>query len=138
VFVAHNMGVVEHISDRVAVMYLGRIAEISERTALFRQQEHPYTVALMSAIPVPDPEIRRQRIILTGDVPSPVNPPSGCRFHPRCPLRASLGNPPICATEEPELEDVGGDHLVACHFRGQSAPARIAQISTVEAIAAGA
>ena len=138
VFVAHNMGVVEHISDRVAVMYLGRIAEISERTALFRQQEHPYTVALMSAIPVPDPEIRRQRIILTGDVPSPVNPPSGCRFHPRCPLRASLGNPPICATEEPELEDVGGDHLVACHFRGQSAPAPIAQISTVEAIAAGA
>jgi peptide/nickel transport system ATP-binding protein/oligopeptide transport system ATP-binding protein len=137
VFVAHNMGVVEHISDRVAVMYLGRIAEISERTALFRQQEHPYTVALMSAIPVPDPEIRRQRIILTGDVPSPVNPPSGCRFHPRCPLRASLGNPPICATDEPELEDVGGDHLVACHFRGQSAPARIAQISTVEAIAAG-
>ncbi|MFL5684588.1 MAG: ABC transporter ATP-binding protein [Chloroflexota bacterium] len=137
VFVAHNMGVVEHISDRVAVMYLGRIAEISERTALFRQQEHPYTVALMSAIPVPDPEIRRQRVILTGDVPSPVNPPSGCRFHPRCPLRAALGNPEICASDEPQLDDVGGDHLVACHFRGQKAPARIAHTSTVEAIAAG-
>jgi len=137
VFVAHNMGVVEHISDRVAVMYLGRIAEIAERTALFRQQEHPYTVALMSAIPVPDPEIRRQRVILTGDVPSPVNPPSGCRFHPRCPLRASLGNPQICVTDEPELDDVGGNHLVACHFRGQKAPAAVAQTSTVEAIAAG-
>ena len=111
VFVAHNMGVVEHISDRVAVMYLGRIAEIAERIELFRQQEHPYTVALMSAIPVPDPEIRRQRVILTGDVPSPVNPPSGCRFHPRCPLRKTLGDPDICATDDPPLNDVGGDHL---------------------------
>jgi peptide/nickel transport system ATP-binding protein/oligopeptide transport system ATP-binding protein len=137
VFVAHNMGVVEHISDRVAVMYLGRIAEIAERTALFRQQEHPYTVALMSAIPVPDPEVRRQRVILTGDVPSPVNPPSGCRFHPRCPLRASLGNPDVCVTSEPDLEDVGGGHLCACHFRGPNAPEAVASASTVEAITAG-
>ncbi len=137
VFVAHNMGVVEHISDRVAVMYLGRIAEIAERTELFRHQEHPYTVALMSAIPVPDPEIRRQRIILTGDVPSPVNPPSGCTFHPRCPLRATLGNPDICVTSEPALEDVGGGHLCACHFRGPGAPEQVASASTVEAIAAG-
>jgi len=122
VFVAHNMGVVEHISDRVAVMYLGRIAEVAERIDLFRKQEHPYTAALMSAIPVPDPEMRRKRVILRGDVPSPVNPPSGCRFHPRCPLRASLGNPEICVTDVPPLKDVGGDHLAACHFRGPGAP----------------
>ena len=117
VFVAHNMGVVEHISDRVAVMYLGRIAELADRRALFRRQEHPYTSALMSAIPVPDPEQRRQRVILTGDVPSPMNPPSGCRFHPRCPLRAQLGDPAICATDTPALLDVGGGHWCACHFR---------------------
>jgi oligopeptide transport system ATP-binding protein len=117
VFVAHNMGVVEHISDRVAVMYLGRIAELADRRELFRQQEHPYTAALMSAIPIPDPEIRRQRVILTGDVPSPVNPPRGCRFHPRCPLRAQLGDPEICATEVPPLIDLGAEHLCACHFR---------------------
>ena len=116
-FVAHNMGVVEHISDRVAVMYLGRIAELADRRDLFRHQEHPYTVALMSAIPVPDPDARRQRIILTGDVPSPVSPPSGCRFHPRCPLRAELGDPDVCATQVPVLQDLGADHLVACHFR---------------------
>ena len=117
VFVAHNMGVVEHISDRVAVMYLGRIAELADRRDLFRHQEHPYTVALMSAIPVPDPDTRRQRIILTGDVPSPVNPPGGCRFHPRCPLRAELGDPDICSTQVPVLQDLGNTHLVACHFR---------------------
>ena len=117
VFVAHNMGVVEHISDRVAVMYLGRIAELADRRELFRYQEHPYTAALMSSIPVPDPEIRRQRVILTGDVPSPVNPPHGCRFHPRCPLRAQLGDPEICAAEVPPLIDLGAEHLCACHFR---------------------
>jgi peptide/nickel transport system ATP-binding protein/oligopeptide transport system ATP-binding protein len=117
VFVAHNMGVVEHISDRVAVMYLGRIAELAERRDLFRRQEHPYTEALMSAIPVPDPEQRRQRVILAGDVPSPMNPPGGCRFHPRCPLRAQLGDPAICATETPALLDLGRGHLAACHFR---------------------
>ena len=122
VFVAHNMGVVEHISDRVAVMYLGRIAELAERHDLFRKQEHPYTQALMSAIPVPNPEIRRQRVILTGDVPSPVNPPGGCRFHPRCPLRSELGDPDICAAQVPALTDLGGGHLCACHFRTPSAP----------------
>jgi peptide/nickel transport system ATP-binding protein/oligopeptide transport system ATP-binding protein len=127
VFVAHNMGVVEHISDRVAVMYLGRIAELADRDDLFRAQEHPYTAALMSAIPVPDPEKRRQRVILTGDVPSPVNPPSGCRFHPRCPLRAELGNPDICAGQIPALIDLGGEHLCACHFRTPAdAPSAIA------------
>jgi oligopeptide/dipeptide ABC transporter ATP-binding protein len=121
VFVAHNMGVVEHISDRVAVMYLGRIAELADRRALFRQQEHPYTQALMSAIPIPDPELRRQRIILKGDVPSPVDPPTGCRFHPRCPLRQELGDPAICAAEVPPLIELGGDHLCACHFRQPAA-----------------
>ncbi len=117
VFVAHNMGVVEHISDRVAVMYLGRIAELAERRDLFRTQEHPYTQALMSAIPIPDPELRRQRVILRGDVPSPVDPPSGCRFHPRCPLRLELGSPAICADAVPPLIQLGADHLCACHFR---------------------
>ncbi len=117
VFVAHNMGVVEHISDRVAVMYLGRVVELADRQDLFRKPEHPYSSALMSAIPVPDPEARRQRVILTGDVPSPVNPPSGCRFHPRCPLRTEFGDPEICAAQLPPLIDLGGDHLCACHFR---------------------
>jgi len=120
VFVAHNMGVVEHISDRVAVMYLGRIAELADRRELFRHQEHPYTQALMSAIPLPDPELRRRRVILRGDVPSPVNPPSGCRFNPRCQLLVELGGPEICAEEEPALTELepSGTHSCACHFRG--------------------
>jgi len=120
VFVAHNMGVVEHISDRVAVMYLGRIAEVADRRAIFRDPQHPYTQALMSAIPIPDASLRRKRVILAGDVPSPVNPPSGCRFHPRCPLRERLGQPEICATTQPDLivrQDSGvAEHLAACHF----------------------
>jgi oligopeptide/dipeptide ABC transporter ATP-binding protein len=120
-FIAHNMGVVEHISDRVAVMYLGKVAELADRTEMFRSPEHPYTQALMSAIPVPDPELRRKRIILRGDVPSPVNPPSGCHFNPRCQLRAELGGPEICATTEPPLLDAGAHHFVACHFRGAAA-----------------
>jgi oligopeptide transport system ATP-binding protein len=122
-FVAHNMGVVEHISDRVAVMYLGRIAELADRRAIFKQQDHPYTQALMSAIPIPDPTMRRTRVILRGDVPSPVNPPSGCRFHPRCPLREQLGGPAICAEAVPALLPEVGQHQVACHFRGQGAVA---------------
>ena len=138
VFVAHNMGVVEHISDRVAVMYLGRIAEVAERIDLFRKQEHPYTAALMSAIPIPDPEMRRQRVILTGDVPSPVNPPTGCRFHPRCPLRASLGDPAICATDVPPLDDIGDDHLVACHFRGDRADENLAAHTDSQRVAGAA
>jgi peptide/nickel transport system ATP-binding protein/oligopeptide transport system ATP-binding protein len=130
VFIAHNLGVVEHISDRVAVMYLGRIAEMADRRDLFEHQEHPYTVALMSAIPVPDPELRRQRVILTGDVPSPVAPPSGCRFHPRCQLRQELGGPAICADEIPPLIDLGGGHRCACHFRGPSATAVTTKVDT--------
>jgi peptide/nickel transport system ATP-binding protein/oligopeptide transport system ATP-binding protein len=123
-FIAHNMGVVEHISDRVAVMYLGKIAEVADRVDIFREPQHPYTQALLSAIPVPDPERRRQRVILKGDVPSPVNPPQGCRFNPRCQLRAELGGPQLCVDEEPVLRSVTtepGDHVAACHFRGPGA-----------------
>ena len=123
-FIAHNLGVVEHISDRVAVMYLGRVAELTVREQLYRDPRHPYTMALMSAIPVPDPTAERRRVILTGDVPSPVNPPSGCNFHPRCWLRDQLGGPEICATDVPELidptPDDGYEQLVSCHFRDSS------------------
>ena len=123
-FIAHNMGVVEHISDRVAVMYLGKVVELADRREMFRAPEHPYTQALMSAIPIPDPELRRKRIILRGDVPSPVNPPSGCHFNPRCQLRAELGGPVICTTDEPPLMDAGDEHFVACHFRGAAGAGR--------------
>jgi oligopeptide/dipeptide ABC transporter ATP-binding protein len=124
-FIAHNLGVVEHISDRVAVMYLGRVAELTRREQLYRDPRHPYTMALMSAIPVPDPTMKRKRIILTGDVPSPVDPPAGCNFHPRCWLRHHLENPEVCSTVVPPLEDPlpadGEEQLVACHFRETSA-----------------
>jgi peptide/nickel transport system ATP-binding protein/oligopeptide transport system ATP-binding protein len=124
-FIAHNLGVVEHISDRVAVMYLGRVAELTNREQLYRDPRHPYTMALMSAIPLPDPTLERKRIILAGDVPSPVDPPAGCNFHPRCWLRSHLGEPEVCAAETPQLidptPDDGEEQLVACHFREQSA-----------------
>jgi peptide/nickel transport system ATP-binding protein/oligopeptide transport system ATP-binding protein len=124
-FIAHNLGVVEHISDRVAVMYLGRVAELTNREQLYRDPRHPYTMALMSAIPLPDPTLERKRIILTGDVPSPVNPPAGCNFHPRCWLRSRLDEPAVCSDEIPALLDPtpadGEEQLVACHFREQSA-----------------
>ena len=124
-FIAHNLGVVEHISDRVSVMYLGKIAETAQRRDLYREPAHPYTEALMSAIPVSDPALRRKRIILIGDVPSPVDPPSGCHFHPRCQLRAELGDPDICATQEPPLIQMGDtSHECACHFRGSGSEAQ--------------
>jgi oligopeptide transport system ATP-binding protein len=117
-FVAHDLSVVTHISDRIAVMYLGRIVELAGSRDLNRHPLHPYSVALLSAIPIPDPvvESRRRRIILKGDVPSPVSPPSGCRFHTRCWLRERLGNPEICSTVDPPLHEVATAHDVACHF----------------------
>jgi oligopeptide transport system ATP-binding protein len=117
-FIAHDLSVVRHISDRIAVMYLGRIVEVASSKDLNRFPFHPYTVALLSAIPIPDPvvESRRRRIILRGDVPSPVAPPSGCRFHTRCWLRERLGNPEECVTNDPALRPIAGGHEVACHF----------------------
>ena len=110
-FIAHDLSVVEHISDRVAVMYLGRIVETAVAEALYSDPRHPYSQALMSAVPIPDPDLRREKILLQGDVPSPLNPPSGCSFHPRCFARKD-----ICTHEAPLLRDSGGGHEVACHL----------------------
>ena len=117
-FIAHDLSVVRHISDRIAVMYLGSLVELSPAKELYDRPLHPYTTALVSAVPIPDPKVERhrKRMILSGDVPSPANPPSGCRFHTRCWLRRELGDPEICVSETPELRQLLPGHGVACHF----------------------
>jgi len=110
-FIAHDLSIIKYISDRVAVMYLGKIVELAETEALFLNPKHPYTEALMSAVPVPDPDYKAEQILLEGDVPSPLNPPSGCYFHPRCRYAKD-----VCRNESPVYRDFGGEHFVSCHF----------------------
>jgi oligopeptide/dipeptide ABC transporter ATP-binding protein len=111
IIISHDLSVIRYVSHRVAVMYLGQIVETAAADALYELPRHPYTLALLSAVPVADPRRKRQRIILSGDVPSPLNPPQGCRFHPRCPQRMS-----VCEREAPVMRRVAGDHLAACHL----------------------
>jgi peptide/nickel transport system ATP-binding protein/oligopeptide transport system ATP-binding protein len=118
-FIAHNLSVVEYFCDRIGVMYLGKLVEIADTDKLYGKPQHPYSVALLSAIPVPDPRVRKKRLVLRGDVPSPANPPTGCRFHTRCWLRERLGNPAECSAVEPVLRTTNGSHQVACHFAEQ-------------------
>lgn len=111
IFISHDLSVVRHISDRVGVMYLGALVELSEKDELYNNPLHPYTQALLSAVPEPDPDLKKNRILLTGDVPSPANPPSGCKFHTRCKYKMDR-----CVEERPEFRDIGNNHLVACHL----------------------
>jgi len=124
-FIAHNLAVVEHISDRVGVMYLGKLVELAPVDTIYQEPAHPYTVALLSAVPEVNPRKRKKRIVLKGDVPSPAAPPPGCRFHTRCWLRERLGNPERCATDEPALREIRPDQMTACHYAEEITPAAI-------------
>jgi oligopeptide/dipeptide ABC transporter ATP-binding protein len=136
-FVAHNLSVVQYVSDRVGVMYLGKMAELAGVDEIYAHPRHPYTIALLSAVPNPDPRVRKKRIFLEGDVPSPANPPSGCRFHTRCWLRKRLDNPENCVTEEPEFRDFGIGHQVACHHAEKIDDAMVAELIPPAALTVG-
>jgi peptide/nickel transport system ATP-binding protein len=113
-FVAHDLSVIRHISDRVAVMYVGKLVEMAETEELYNNPQHPYTEALITAVPRPDPDTKKRRIILPGEVANPANPPSGCYFHPRCQYVQD-----VCSQEAPPFADIGGGHFVACHYAGK-------------------
>ena len=130
-FVAHNLSVIQYISDRVGVMYLGTIVEVAGVDEMYANPRHPYTIALLSAVPEPNPRVRKRRIDLKGDVPSPAAPPSGCRFHTRCWLREQLGRPESCETVVPELREIAGGHRVACHFAESVTPEAAAEAAHI-------
>ena len=134
IFISHNLSVIQYFSDRVGVMYLGRIAEQGSVEQLYKDPRHPYTVALLSAIPDPNPRRRKKRLVLKGDVPSPAAPPSGCRFHTRCWLREKLGNPERCSTEEPQLRDLGGGHETACHYAEQISADTVSSVVATQSV----
>jgi oligopeptide/dipeptide ABC transporter ATP-binding protein len=134
IFISHNLSVVQYFSDRVGVMYLGKIAELGTVEELYRDPRHPYTVALLSAIPNADPRRRKKRLVLKGDVPSPAAPPSGCRFHTRCWLREKLGNPERCSTEEPVLREFGAGHQTACHFAEEISEQTVSSVVATQSV----
>ncbi|HET7027485.1 MAG TPA: oligopeptide/dipeptide ABC transporter ATP-binding protein [Candidatus Limnocylindrales bacterium] len=137
-FIAHNLSVVQYISDRVGVMYLGKMVELADVEELYGNPRHPYTVALLSAVPDPDPRIRKKRLVLSGDVPSPAAPPSGCRFHTRCWLYERLNRPENCRTDDPAFRDIGTGHRVACHWAEEVPGSVVAEaVPTLEPIDSG-